>query len=327
MNRKIVVLGTGGTIAGVALDAFDNVSYVAAQVSVEQLLLNFKGFLEAFGPDKLVCEQVVQIDSKDMGWQEWRAIAMRVEHHLSLPDVSAIVISHGTDTLEETAFFLSQVLSRDSLATKAVVLTCAMRPSSSLASDGPRNLRDALVVSTCRGAKGVLAVCAGSVHAAHYVQKVHPYRLDAFDSGEAGPLGYVEEGRVRWLGSPSDVVIAKSTISIYQLPTQCPRVEIVMSHAGSSGSIVFALCASSGTGEAAVEGIVVAGTGNGTIHAELESALRHVQNAGVRVVRTTRCPYGQIVDSTDTSNALPHFEGLSPVKARIALMLDLIASS
>ena len=116
----------------------------------------------------------------------------RVEACLTDPEVRGVVVTHGTDTLEETAFLLQAVLA----PAKPVVLTCAMRPSTALVPDGPQNLVDAMQVASEPGARGVVAVCAGQVHSARLVQKVHTYRTDAFDSGDAGPLGLVEAGRL-----------------------------------------------------------------------------------------------------------------------------------
>lgn len=327
MSKKIVFLGTGGTIAGTAASALDNVGYAAAQLDVDQLLMRIPGLSDTLGECTAVFEQVMQIDSKDMGWPQWLALVRRVCHYLAMPDVAAIVVTHGTDTLEETAFFLSQVLPRDGLACKAVVLTCAMRPASSLAADGPQNLLDAVVVARSRAAHGVLVVCAGSVHAAHVVQKVHPYRLHAFDSGEAAALGYVEEGAVRWVQRcpDQDTVLTPELLERWsQLPW--PRVEIVMNYVGATGATVRALCAEPADSSSAVQGIVVAGTGNGTLHHELEAALWQAQGQGVRVVRATRCPQGCVVPGTGSDAALPHSQGLSAVKARIALMLEIMAT-
>jgi L-asparaginase len=327
MLKKIVFLGMGGTIAGTAESATDNVGYQAAQLGVEQLLSALPALRVTLADHAPVVEQVAQIDSKDMGWPQWCALASRVAHYLALPDVRGLVITHGTDTLEETAFFLSWVLPAEGLAHKAVVLTCAMRPSTSLSPDGPQNLLDAVALARAPDARGVLAVCAGTVHAARDVQKVHPYRLDAFTSGDAGPLGYVEEGRVRWVHPCPPAAPVPVQVAIGQLSAQhWPRVEIVMNYAGATGATVRALCAPAPHGSASVRGIVVAGTGNGTVHQDLEAALQEVQGQGVRVVRATRCAWGQVVPGTEPGAGLPHSEGLSPVKARIALMLELLAS-
>ncbi len=312
-EQKIVVLGTGGTIAGTSAKAGDNIGYTAAQVGVEQLLSAVPG-LQAAAGGGLVAEQVAQIDSKDMDFAIWRRLALRCAHHLEDPQVQGIVITHGTDTLEETAWFLHQVLN----TTKPVVLTCAMRPATALAPDGPQNLLDAVAVVQAPGAAGVLAVAAGSIHAARYVQKVHPYRLDALSSGDAGPLGWVEEAQVRWAYTGTMPAAYRSGAVLEKLATAVawPSVEIVLSHAGVTGAVVDALLS------AGVQGLVVACTGNGTVHHALEWALQRAHHAGVRVVRSTRCPQGQVL--AQPGDAWPDSQGLSPVKARISLMLDLL---
>jgi L-asparaginase len=325
MLKKMVFLGTGGTIAGTASLPGDNVGYTAAQVGVGQLLQAIPSLQLALGDQVFISEQVAQVDSKDMGWGEWQDLALRVQNHLGLDDVTGVVITHGTDTLEETGYFLSRVLPRQLLATKPVVLTCAMRPSTSQSPDGPQNVLDAVTVALSGSARGVLAVCAGTVHAAHNVQKVHPYRLNAFDSGDVGPLAYVEEGHVRWLHACPGPEADGSGFPIAMLAeSEWPRVEIVTSYAGATGATVRALCADSKGTAQAVRGIVVAGTGNGTIHRDLEAALREAQAQGVQIVRGTRCAYGSVVTGGADGN-FTHSDGLSPVKARIALMLDLLA--
>jgi L-asparaginase len=241
-----------------------------------------------------------------------------------MADVDAVVITHGTDTLEETAFFLSKVLPVELLVAKAVVLTCAMRPASSMAPDGPQNMLDAVAVARSSDARGVLVVCAGTVHSARDVQKVHPYRVNAFDSGEAGPLGFVEEGVVRWVHRCENFWVGISAIPMNKLSVESwPWVEVVLSHAGVTGAVVRALCDGSRVGTQLLGGIVVAGTGNGTVHEDLVLALRDAQKMGIRVVRSTRCTQGSIVSGAG-GGEFAHSNGLSPVKARIALMLDLM---
>ena len=185
--QKIVVLGTGGTIAGTSASAADHTGYTAAQLGVQHLLDAVPGLSDALHGDTLVGEQVAQLDSKDMDHATWQALALRTAHWLEQPEVRAVVITHGTDTLEETAWFLQQVLH----PSKPVVMTCAMRPATALAPDGPQNLLDALALARAPQAPGVWVVCAGQIHTAERVQKVHPYRLDAFSSGESGPQGWV----------------------------------------------------------------------------------------------------------------------------------------
>lgn len=318
--RTLVVLGTGGTIAGRADAAADNVGYTAGQVGVDELLTGVRAMaaqVPKLGGWVLQAEQVAQVDSKDMGPAVWRTLLARVAHHLSRPEVAGLVVTHGTDTLEETAWLLQRVLA----PTKPVVLTCAMRPATALVPDGPQNLMDALCVAAEPHAQGVVAVCAGQVHQARHVQKVHTYRLNAFDSGDAGPMGCVEEGRLRqWQAWPESVPLSGGLESLLRCDPW-PRVELVTSHAGADGAVVRALLAASGP-DTPLRGLVVAGTGNGTLHSDLMDALRQAQARGVVVRRGTRCAYGQVVGGTP--EALADTGGLSPLKARLSLMLELL---
>lgn len=335
-----MVLGTGGTIAGKASAAGDNIGYVAGQVDVAYMLEG----VDAPTGLVLVAEQIAQLDSKDMDATTWRALALRCAAWLAEADVVGVVVTHGTDTLEETAFFLQCVLA----PVKPVVLVSAMRPSTALAPDGPQNLRDAIAVVTTPGARGVCAVAAGVVHGAADVRKVHTYRLDAFDSGDAGALGHVEEGvlrRVReWpTTTEHDPDAARRHFErMDRTPTASwPRVEIVTSHAGAGGRLIDLLVREAAA-DALVEGIdrlrglVIASTGNGTVHRDMEAAALRAQQAGVAVVRATRCANGRIVGplETEAMHAPPGQAGrlrsagaLTPVKARIALMLELMGST
>jgi L-asparaginase len=308
-DKKIAILATGGTIAGTSPVPGDNLGYMAAQLRVEDLLAS----VPALASLPLVSEQVAQIDSKDMTFEIWRKLAQRCSHWLAQPEIAGVVITHGTDTLEETAFFLLSVLA----PAKPVVLTCAMRPATALVPDGPQNLLDAVSVAATPGAHGVVAVCAGTIHGARDVRKQHTYRLDAFGSGDAGPIGYVEEGRLRLLRSwPEISGDSEAALRKFMQARRWPRVEIVMNHAGAGGAIVQALV---GQG---VDGLVVAGSGNGSVHRDLEAALCAARDSGVMVVRATRCAQGEVL--ARPGDVLPHSAGLSPVKARIALMLSLL---
>jgi L-asparaginase len=307
----IVVLGTGGTIAGAAQDAADNVGYVAGQVGVAQLLAG----LPAPAGVALEPEQIAQIDSKDMDAATWQALATRAAHHLARPEVDGVVVTHGTDTMEETAYLLQRVLA----PAKPLVLTGAMRPATALLKDGPQNLRDALAVVCTAGARGVSVVFAGTVYAADAVRKAHPYRLDAFDAGDGGPIGRVEEGAFRatrpW---PHPPVALGVEVLEKVVPADWPRVELITSHAGADGVTVDMLLALN------TRGFVVAGTGNGSVHHALEAALRRAQSAGALVLRTTRCTEGRIVGAA--GDELPS-TALAPVQARVELLLSLLAAA
>jgi L-asparaginase len=311
--QKVVVLGTGGTIAGTGSSALDHTAYTAGQLSVQHLLDAMPGLQDSLQGHELVSEQLAQLDSKDMGHATWQVLAQRCVHWLSQAEVDAIVITHGTDTLEETAWFLHRVLDSH----KPVVLTCAMRPATALAPDGPQNLMDAMVVACDAMSRGVLAVCAGRIHSALEVQKVHPYRLDAFSSGESGPLGFVEQGTVRWRGTaPGPAVHTRTSCALTVSVAEWPWVAVMHSHAGADARQVSAWVS------AGVKGLVVAGTGNGTLHQDVQTALAQAQDQGVAVRLVTRCAEGQIVGETASFQTAPR--GLNAFKARISLMLELL---
>lgn len=320
-SNNVVILATGGTIAGTAAHASQAVGYTAAQLGVGQLLAAVPDLAEVAGGG-LLAEQVAQLDSKDMDVATWVRLARRCAHWLADDSVRAVVITHGTDTLEETAWFLQQVLPAGG---KPVVLTCAMRPATALLADGPQNLRDAVACAVDARAHGVLVVACGQVHGARAVRKLHPYRLDAFSSAEQGVLGWAEEGRVRWQQLPSAMAADAGAWkgAMEALPESgWPWVEVVSSHAGADGRAVDALLAQG------VQGLVVAATGNGTLHRALEPALQRALQAGVAVWMSTRCGEGQLVaaqgDGAASEQQLRPVD-LPPFKARISLQLALLA--
>lgn len=326
MADSIVFLGTGGTIAGSASSAQDNLSYTSGRVPLGELLSGLPGLAERMGGRAMVHEQVFQEDSKDLNPAHWELLASRVVHYLSSPAVTGVVITHGTDTLEETAFFLARMLPAALLAAKPVAMTCAMRPATSLSPDGPQNLRDATVVAGTSGAHGVLLVCQGQVLDGAQVQKIHPYQLNPFEAGEFGLAAVVEETQLRLLGGWPRPMANRAVKLLGGQPASAsasPRVEIVFNHNGADGANVRALCATPPPGDAPVQGIVLAGTGNGTVHRGLEAALRQAQSQGVTVVRTTRCARGRVLPRADgRGEEFPSLD-LSPLKARIELMLQL----
>lgn len=306
-NAVVVVLGTGGTIAGTSAPGQDERLYTAAQLGVADLLRAVPGLA---GP--IECDQVAQLDSKDMDVPTWLQLVDRLQVHLARPEVAGVVVTHGTDTLEETAYFLQRVLA----PAKPVVLTAAMRPATAASPDGPGNLRDAVNVSRDAGAHGVLVVMAGQVFSARGVRKAHTNRLDAFEDGDGGPLGEVADGRVSWhRAPPQDEPLGAARLP--RDPTAWPRVDLVVSHAGVDGALVAALCA------LGARGLVAVGTGNGTLHHVLADALHAAEVQGVVVWRGTRCARGEV---TDKPGEFPAAGDLAPAKARIELMLALMGA-
>jgi len=317
MTQKLILLGTGGTIAGRSTSATDNVSYKAGEIPVSELL----GDVPVPVGFAVETEQVAQIDSKDMSDAVWRQLLAAVYRQLLRPEVRGLVITHGTDTLEETAYLLQRVLN----PAKPVVLVSAMRPASAALRDGPQNLADGLRLAATDGAQGVLVVCAGRVHGALDVRKTHNHQLDAFDSGDAGPVAVLEEGRLTawrpWPTSPA--TWEPGLLERLLQTTEWPRVEWLTNHGGQTGAMVRALLWHQQAASEArpLRGIVVAGTGNGTLHSDLLAALVAAQAAGIRVWRSTRCANGRVIEGADCPiPATP----LPPAKARLELMLRLL---
>ncbi|MBV8122942.1 MAG: asparaginase [Pelomonas sp.] len=307
-SNVIVILGTGGTIAGQAASATDNVGYKAGQLSVASLV----AAIPALAGLPLETEQVAQLDSKDMDFATWQRLAAAVDRHLARPEVGAVIITHGTDTLEETAYFLQRVLA----PRKPVVMTAAMRPATALQADGPQNLLDAVAVAACPEATGVSVVLAGQVHGADQVQKAHSYRIDGFCSRDEAVVAWVEEGRVRTVGAWPHSGEALGLNRIARAAGAWPKVQILLNHASADGSLVQAMQA------VGTAGIVVAGTGNGTLSQGLEQALLDAQAQGVKVLRSTRCQAGPVLDN---GTGLASAGSLSPVKARVEMILQLLA--
>ena len=303
---RIVVLGTGGTIAGASDSVTDHSGYRSGQIGVESLV----AAVPPLAGTPIELEQLAQIDSKDMDFATWRRLAERCDVHLRRPEVAGVVVTHGTDTLEESAWFLQRVLA----PARPVVLTAAMRPATALSADGPQNLLDAVTVARHPGAAGVVVAFGGRVWGAADVRKVHGYRMDAFDGGDAGPLAHVEEGALRVL-RPWPAGEALGLGRVARDLAHWPWVEIVVSAAGARGDAVDALVA------AGVEGIVVAGTGNATVHQALEAARRRAAASGVVVRRASRGLAGRVVGAGEWPDA----GALGPFKTRVELLLELLA--
>lgn len=314
MAKTVVILGTGGTIAGTGADPQQSWQYQAAQLTVAQLVAAVPELVEV----PLETEQVAQIDSKDMSWAVWQALGRALTSHLSREDVAGVVITHGTDTLEETAFLLHRLVD----GRKPVVLTAAMRPATANDADGPGNLRDAVRVvqeASRRGLGGVVAVMSGRVWAGAQVRKSHSSDRDAFDAGGQAPLALVD-GQGQWReAAPRWPASGEAGWGV--LREQPPRVEIIYSHVDADGWMVRAAL-SHAKQNGPLKGLILAGTGHGTLHRELEAAAMQAQSEGVTVWRTSRVARGGVC-SREGDTFLACGE-LTPAQARLALMLYLL---
>ena len=311
---RIAVLATGGTIAGSAADAANTSGYQAGVVGVDRLL---EAVPALSGVAQIQPEQIASVDSKDMSLALWTTLAQRVNTLLASDEIDGVVITHGTDTLEETGYLLHLTVK----GTKPVVLTAAMRPASALSADGPLNLLNAVTVAASAAAhgQGVLVAFNNRIHCARDVVKTSTYAVDAFQSPEVGALGWVQDGRVEF---QRKVVRPHTVDTEFVIGTKWPNVELVASYAGVSRIAVDALVA------AGVRGIVVAGTGNGSIHSSVQQALVDAVTQGVVVVRSSRVGSGHVMRNGAAPDDVLGFVtagSLNPYKARVLLMLALAA--
>jgi len=306
-SQHVVLIATGGTIAGSAARPQDHVGYTAGALGADDLV----AAVPALQGVPLQAMTLARLDSCDMEHATWLALARCVAEQLARPEVAGVVITHGTDTLEETAYFLHRTVRAD----KPVVLTAAMRPATALSADGPQNLLDAVTVARRPGAAGVLAVLGGRVFAGAELRKLHGYRVEAFDAGDAGAVAVLEDGALRCFRDwPAPDGVRDDVLG--DDAAAWPAVDVVTSHAGARGEVIDALVA------AGARGIVIAGTGNGSVHLRLREAAVRAEARGVVVWRASRCQLGGVVGTT--AGALPSAGPLTPVQARVELLLSLL---
>jgi len=307
---RILVLATGGTIAGRA-DPRASGAYKSGQITGEQLVQSVPG-LDKMA--KLSAEQISSIGSQDMNDKVWFALAHRIQQAFDNNEADGVVVTHGTDTLEETTFFLDNVLKGD----RPVVIVGSMRPATAVSADGPGNLYEAVQVAAdprSRG-RGVMAVLNDKIEGARSVTKTNTTSLETFTSPNAGPIGYVDTaGGIRFMTQASGLKRAT-----YELPAngELPRVEIVYSHANMD-AVPIDDAISHGA-----KGIVLAGVGDGNTSKLALDALEAAAKKGIVVVRSTRVRSGFVtrnVEVDDDKNGFVVSEDLNPQKARVLTQL------
>jgi L-asparaginase len=318
-GARIVILGTGGTIAGVADDESRPWAYQAAQLPIERLIHSLSALAPLTG--HIHCEQVAQVDSKDMGWPVWRALAQALKPHLADPKVLGVVIPHGSDTMEETAALLYWLAPQG----KPIVLTAAMRPATAPDADGPRNLTDAVaavLLAHRAGQSGVAVSMAGQVWSARDARKAHSHAIDAFDGGGAQPL-LRSEGPLDQLGDAQAMQAWPQgpALGLDVVERDLPRVPLIVSHGGVEGELVRVWLNHPGTRP---QGVLVACTGHGTVHADLEAALNEAQAQGVVIWRSTRVARGGVLSHDD--DVWPATGHWTPAQARLGLQLHLMGA-
>jgi L-asparaginase len=309
----IVVLATGGTIAGAAASDVQ-AGYASGQVGVEQLLAAVP---QAKKLANLRGEQISNIGSQDMNDEVWLKLAKRVNELVAMPDVAGVVITHGTDTIEETSFFLNLVVK----SKKPVVLTASMRPSTALSADGPLNFFNAVAVAANQEAagRGVLVVINDWIHGASSLTKTSTTALQTFLSPLWGLIGTVAYGDAEFYRGPVGRNTVTSEFSLDKV-TALPRVDIIMAHENMDGALIDAAVA------AGAKGVVIAGVGNGNMTQAALDALAAQAKKGIVCVRSSRVPTGRVGRSVEVDDDKYGFVaslGLNPQKSRVLLRLAL----
>ena len=311
------VLATGGTISGGGASATSLTEYRAGAFSGEELV--------AAVPDlarhaTIRVEQVANVGSPNITFADWLTLARRIDAIFrDEPDTAGVVITHGTNTLEETAYFLNLTVRHD----RPVVLVGAQRPATAISADGPLNLLNAVRTAAspeARG-KGTLVVMNDQINAARDVTKTSTYRLETFNSRDIGLLGYVDGDRVAFYRQPTKRHTADSEFDLAGVTT-FPRVDIVYSYVEANPLLIETLI------DDGVDGIVIAGTGAGGMSRRERTALESVAELPAEarpvIVRSNRVGSGRVIPRTsDDENGMVAGDTLNPQKARILLMLAL----
>jgi L-asparaginase len=311
---NVVILATGGTIAGAAATG-TQAAYKSGAVTIDAMLAAVPGINDLA---TIKGEQISNVGSQDMTFDIMLKVANRINQLADSGDVDGIVITHGTDTLEETAFFLNLTVKTD----KPVVLVGSMRPSTAVSADGPLNLYNAVGVAADSKAKGrgVLVVMNDWIHAAHSLTKTSTTAIQTFMSPLRGLVGVANYGRNDFYSSPEWKHTTQSEFDVSQV-SKLPRVDIIFASADMSSDLIDAAAANG------ARGIVIAGVGNGNMNKASVTAAANAVKKGVVVVRSSRVVTGVVgrnVELNDDELGFIASDELNPQKARILLMLALM---
>ena len=314
---NIVIIATGGTIAGSA-ESQTQAGYTSGQVGVD-VLINAVPQLSELA--NISGEQVSNVGSQDMSDAIWLKLAQRINALQAKPEVDGIVITHGTDTLEETSYFLNLTVKGD----KPVVMTAAMRPSTALSAAGPLNIFNAVAVAADPEAagRGVLVVANDDIHGARSFTKTNTTDVQTFKSIEYGLLGTSLYGKNRWFRAPFRTHTSDSAFSV-EGADKLPRVDVIYITADTSPDLIEA-AAKNGA-----KGIVTAGVGNGNMTGPALEMVRKVLGKGVVVVRASRVTSGSVgrnVEVNDDEVGTVASAELNPSRARVLLKLALMKSN
>jgi L-asparaginase len=315
---NVVILATGGTIAGTGATSTTTVGYTAAKIGVEALI-------DAVPELKKVAnvrgEQTMQIASENMNNDAWLKLAKRINVLLAQSDVDGIVVTHGTDTIEETAYFLNLVVK----SRKPVVIVGAMRPATAISADGPINLYNSVLLAGSQEAvgKGVLVAMNDQINGAREVTKTNTSTLDTFKTPELGFMGYIQGNKPYFYRQSTRKNTLDTEFDISKLDT-LPQVDIVYGYANANPIALNAFVA------AGAKGIVNAGVGDGSLASAVVPSLMEARKKGVVIVRSSRVGQGIVARNGEADDDKLDFvvsDTLNPQKARILLMLALTKTS
>ncbi len=317
---RVYLFGTGGTISFVSESRtdFSNYSYQGRQLTIEEMLARVP---EAKDLADVFPEQVINVGSTEVYPKHWITLANRINEQLSADDAAAgIAVTHGTATLEETAYFLNLTV----LDRRPVVVTGAMRPPSAMGTDADNNLLDAVRIAASPNSvgRGALVVLNNEIQAARDVTKTDSYRVETFQSGHMGFVGYADsDGQIVYYRKPERRHTADSEFDVGGID-ELPQVEIAYAYAGVGSVVVDALI------EAGVKGIVAAGLGSGGSPSAFMAALRRAIASGIPVVISTQVGTGRVLQTRRfVDEGYIVADNLHPKKARILLMLGLTKTS
>jgi L-asparaginase len=310
---RVIILATGGTIAGSGKSA-ERAGYTAGKIPIEDLI---GAIPQAKNVAEISGEQISSIGSQDMTVEIWKKLAVRANEIFDKNEADGIVITHGTDTQEETAYFLDLLISSD----KPVVLTGSMRPATAISADGPKNLYDAITVAASPKSKGkgVVVSFNEGIFDGRDVMKLSTTKVNAFASPNTGPIGQVYDGKVEFYQASMREVNEKTPFTV-KADTKLPRVDIVYMYADAPSDLIDLLVSKK------VDGIVIAGVGNGNFNKAYMEAVKRAVAAGIVVCRASRAPSGRVVledEINDAELGTIVSDDLTPQKARILLMLGL----
>ena len=310
----VVVLATGGTIAGTA-DSGTQAGYASGQVTIEAMIEAVPG-ISALADIR--GEQIANVGSQDMTFAIMIALTNRINELLADDAVSGVVVTHGTDTMEETAYFLNLTVN----SKKPVVLTGAMRPATAVSADGPLNLYNAVAVAADPAAadRGVVVVMNDWIHGAHSLAKTNTTSVETFLSPINGLIGTVHYGKTQYFRRPFRRNTNTSEFSVAAI-TALPRVDILYACADMPADLID--CSVS----QGARGIVIAGDGNGNMNAATIASASRAAGQGIVIVRSSRVPTGTVSRNVEIDDDRFKFvvsDELNPAKARILLMLALL---